>query len=282
MEKENICNSIRYRLEDIREQFEIIRGYEGKIPSIELDLILSNLREVYEDMRHLEHLNLPQEPIVVIERKDTPAEVPAEPEPIVIRIKKPEPPQPPPAEEPETPPSDTRKEEDVPEAENETEVHPVETMDEKPADSPVEILPPVMPVINPVKPLETASDHRRETPAPEQKPVKTTLDLFGESTATTTLADKLKDGNEKRMADRLKDNKIADLRAAIGINEKFLYINELFDGSLRDYEDAVARLNGCTDPDEASMIIFEFRERYQWDLDNPAVRSFIELVNRKF
>jgi hypothetical protein len=273
MDKEKICKSIQDQLEDIREQFEIIRSYEGKIPSIELDLILSNVREVYEHLLHLEKMNSPELSFSIEEKVKTPEPPPAEPEPVVFRVHEPvQTAVPPPVEEPGEEPAEVEiPEEEMPVVEFIPDPPAIEIEPEIPV---VEFVPEEPPAVKPV------AEPMQEAPASEMKPAKTTLDLFGES--TTTLADKLKNGTEKRMADRFQANRVADLRSAIGINEKFLYINELFDGSLRDYEEAVNKLNGCGDQDDAGMIIFELRERYNWDLDNPAVRSFIELVNRKF
>jgi hypothetical protein len=299
MDKEKICKSVRDQLEDIREQFEIIRSYEGKIPSIELDLILSNIREVYEQLLQLEKINQPPVSFTVEEKPKTPEKPPAEPEPVVFRVREPEKPVPPPPPVEETISREEQVEVEIPEEPVEEEIpeepvaefvpeeppvfQPVEEPEEEPEEIVVEkpVEKPVEPPSKgPVTPPGPVIEHRLDEPVAEARPVKTTLDLFGET--TSTLADRLKDNAEKRIADKLQANKIGDLRNAIGINEKFLYINELFDGSLRDYEEAVNKLNTCPDPDEAGMIIFELRERYHWDLDNPAVRSFIELVNRKF
>jgi len=59
MDKEKIITAISQQLEDITEQFEIIREYEGKIPKIELDLLLSNIRNVYESLLVLDKANQP-------------------------------------------------------------------------------------------------------------------------------------------------------------------------------------------------------------------------------
>jgi hypothetical protein len=299
MEKDKLLQAIDNHLEDIREQFTIIREYEGKIPGIELDIIMSNIRKVYEVLLQLEKTN---RPVVAFNVKDETNEEKAEV-----------------AEDPE------RKEEEIvlekePETIEETvetpvpeEVTPEPVVEEKipepvpeekepePAPEPiVEVKEPEKVVVEDTPPITTEMEPEKvvvEAPPPiEEKPretmtesvateveveqPKTTLDLFGES--SDTLADRLTDNSEKRVADKLQGEKVNDLKAAIGINEKFSFINELFDGSLKNYEDAIARLNHCGSVEEAGKALDELQSQYSWDAENSITQSFIDLVYRKF
>lgn len=258
MEKDNYLKVIDGHLEDIREQFEIIRAYEGKIPSIELDLIMANLQEVYDTFRQLEKLNQPVFSFKL--EREAPAETPiAEPPPEVK------------AEEP---------------AETPIAAPPPEVKTPEPVETPIAEPPPEVktPEPDPLPPVEKASDPEPEkpvtTPSAESRTAKSTLDLFGES--SSTLADRLKDTNEKRVADKLKPARLHDIRSAIGINEKFLFINELFDGSLKNYEDAISKLNDCLDGSEADRQLTILQAAFSWDPDNVTVISFTDLVSRKF
>jgi hypothetical protein len=76
---------------------------------------------------------------------------------------------------------------------------------------------------------------------------------------------------------------IADLKAAIGVNEKFLFINKLFDSSSQQYNEAVERLNTAQDYTSAKRIIDEeLSNKYNWKADNEVVKEFVELVERRF
>lgn len=254
MEKDKFLEAISNHLEDIREQFEIIRGYEGKIPSIELDLVMSNIRKVYEAFVKLEKLNQPVVSFSVEKKQEKgPAAAPEVP----VEEKK------------EQPPAEKAVEE------------------ARPADTVPEVQPEAQPEVQPEAQPEVEKEKEVETPVAEQeeekeepKQPKTTLDLFGES--SSTLADRLTDNTEKRVADKLKVEKIKDIRSAVGINEKFLFINELFDGSLKNYEDAVSRLNQCASGAEAGQILDEFQANYRWDRDDPTTLTFMDLVRRRF
>ena len=56
-----------------------------------------------------------------------------------------------------------------------------------------------------------------------------------------------------------------DLKDAIGINEKFLFINELFDGNLQDYSEALNKLNAFENLQSAENIFsVDLVTRYSW------------------
>jgi len=75
---------------------------------------------------------------------------------------------------------------------------------------------------------------------------------------------------------------LADIRAAIGINEKFLFINELFSGSLQEYNQAIQSLNQARDEEDAMTAFEDYAGRYKWNPRLPAVSKLKELVKRRF
>lgn len=271
-------------MEDIREQFGIIRAYEGKIPNIEVDLILSNIRNIYESFLQVDKLNQPVIAFSIEKEKSKTVPVEAETE---VETE---------AEAEAEIEVETEAEAEI-EAETEVETE-VETEAETEIEAEIEIEPQPKPQTQPQPdPVPRPEPIPQPDPVPQPEPeplpepqpqptaagsghVKTTLDLFGES--SSTLADRLKDNSEKRVADKLKPEKINDIKGAIGINEKFLFINELFDGSLKSYEDAISKLNSCVSSFQAERVLDELRNAFGWDHDNSTAASFIDLVNRKF
>jgi len=124
----------------------------------------------------------------------------------------------------------------------------------------------------------------------ESVPAGVTMNLFGE-----TVADKVAPGTEKTIADSISENikeesvadvinktPVDDLKAAIGINEKFFFINELFDGNMKDYNEAIDKLNGFENKDEALGHFGELKEKYGWNDDNEAVEQLMELIGRRY
>lgn len=136
------------------------------------------------------------------------------------------------------------------------------------------------------------------TPAPppppktSAPPTPKTADLF--SAAQPTLAEKLQPEKtsvidrlnsqveDKSVASNLMHKPLADIKAAIGINEKFLFINELFGGSMQEYTQAIQELNQARSLEEALEIFDNYATRYKWNPRLPGVIKLKELVQRRY
>ncbi len=81
----------------------------------------------------------------------------------------------------------------------------------------------------------------------------------------------------------LKLKPIQDLKSGIGLNEKFLFIRELFENDHQAYAQAVDALNSRESIEEAeSYIADELLPRYGWELEKEALLNFLHLVLRRF
>jgi hypothetical protein len=108
-----------------------------------------------------------------------------------------------------------------------------------------------------------------------------TLDLFGES-APERIADKLSVQKDNSIATRIERSKISDLRQAIGINEKFLFINDLFEGNITQYNNAIDELNGFQSFNGARTYFIELSVLYRWPQESIAKEKLMQLIERKF
>ncbi len=72
---------------------------------------------------------------------------------------------------------------------------------------------------------------------------------------------------------------ISDIGSAIGINDKFYFIRELFSGDTRAYQDTIKRLNTSGSLGEAMKIL---DENTVMGSDPAAQSSFVDIVRRKF
>ena len=73
-------------------------------------------------------------------------------------------------------------------------------------------------------------------------------------------------------------NKITDLRKAIGVNDKFLLLRDLFVGDVALYERTIDALNRFEDLDECMIYIVE---NFQWNPDSEGAKMLVELIERK-
>lgn len=94
--------------------------------------------------------------------------------------------------------------------------------------------------------------------------------------------EKKKESSDKSVADKLQKKPIIDIKTAIGINEKFQFINELFESNAQEYNIAINQLNICNSFSEAEAYIKSLKEIYKWKDDSPVALSFTDLVERRF
>lgn len=81
----------------------------------------------------------------------------------------------------------------------------------------------------------------------------------------------------------LKESPIKDLRKAIGINDRFLFINELFRGDESTYERSIKTINNFAIYAEAEYWISrELKVKLGWDDSQISVQHFDQLVKRRF
>lgn len=92
-----------------------------------------------------------------------------------------------------------------------------------------------------------------------------------------------KTATQKEVLDFISLEPIKDLRAAIGINDKFQFIQDLFGGNEKIFEDGIKSINAFKIFAEAQFWIKkELREKYNWDEESLVVKHFDQLVKRRF
>ena len=89
-------------------------------------------------------------------------------------------------------------------------------------------------------------------------------------------------GEDNSLAAKLKQNPIRDLKSVIGINDKFLFVNELFGGSMEKYNKSIDNLNDLKTLNGALIYLNELKIELQWNSSNEAYQKLKELVSRKF
>lgn len=97
-----------------------------------------------------------------------------------------------------------------------------------------------------------------------------------------SLNDKLKE-ERVEIAHRLTDTPVRDLKKAIGINDRFVFISELFRGDEVMYERSIKTINGFRIYPEAQYWIErELKIKLGWDDSKDTTRHFYQLVKRRF
>jgi hypothetical protein len=73
-----------------------------------------------------------------------------------------------------------------------------------------------------------------------------------------------------------------DLKSLIGINEKFQFINELFEGNMQEYTLALDQINNLPTLQEAQAYMEGLRQSHHWSADNEIANNFQSLLNNVF
>lgn len=124
-----------------------------------------------------------------------------------------------------------------------------------------------------VKPKPQPQVKPMPQPQPQPQPQQPTrlADVLG---GKVTLADKMVDDTAPMPA----MNRINDLRKAIGLNDRFLMIRDLFAGDAARYEDTIDTLNEFDDLDECMIYIVE---NFAWNPDSEGAKMLVSLIERK-
>ena len=129
---------------------------------------------------------------------------------------------------------------------------------------------------------ETAEVSVPETPpVAESLPIKEVHEviLIDESDSLNEILKEVKE----ELSETLQNSPIKDLKKAIGINDRFLFINELFQGDETSFERSIKTINGFSIYAEAEYWIRrELKTKLGWDLQSESVKQFDALVKRRF
>lgn len=114
---------------------------------------------------------------------------------------------------------------------------------------------------------------------PEQKKRETAIIADRFTDMPDTLHESLgKINKEDDISSVIKSKPVVSLSEAIGINDKFLFIREVFGGSQTNYDEAITKLNKVDNFSDAKAIIMS----YTGDGDeNDAAVQLLNLVKRK-
>lgn len=285
MDKDFLKKAISQQLQAINEQMEVILEHEKKIPRIELDIIVAYTREFYEYLRQLEKENsgIKGETVPSDEKRgSSPGPEPElhsespKPQPTAHKeTQKPEAP----AEQPETaevPPVEIQA--DLPQPPPKQDITKQE--DEPSKNLSIKDDPEV--TIEPSGSVKFPAKKEEEKPVPEPQPKKPAPAIDKLSQAGETLAEKLIKEDKPRLADKIQQKKISSLKKAIGINEKFLFINELFKGRMGEYNKAIDTLDEQTSLGACNTVINDLAASYDWDKKSDPYAKLQSLVVQKF
>lgn len=98
-----------------------------------------------------------------------------------------------------------------------------------------------------------------------------------------SLNEKLRPSHQTELGMVLTESPVRDLKKAIGINDRFAFISELFRGDESMYERSLKTINNFhIYPEAAYWMERELKIKLGWDEHHPMVKQFYQLVKRRF
>ncbi|MDX5420433.1 MAG: hypothetical protein LPK09_14555 [Hymenobacteraceae bacterium] len=135
-----------------------------------------------------------------------------------------------------------------------------------------------------VAPIHNA---QREASAPVTRPaykvVEEDTDEDNTPSLRPTLNDSFRGAASTSLADSHSNRKIESLKNSISINQRFSFINELFDGDNMTYYHTIKALDEYHDADSAKRYVTqELAGKYDWSKKQEHVNKLLRLIERKF
>jgi hypothetical protein len=130
-------------------------------------------------------------------------------------------------------------------------------------------------------PMHTPSVSNKEDAVPSPEKI-TSSAIFADrfNSQSDTLNDQLgslKDDGD--FLESIKNKPLAKLSDAIGVNDKFLFIREIFNGSPEAYSQAIEKLDETGSIADAKAIIMSYTGE---NIESGAANQLLDLVKRKF
>ncbi len=242
MDKNVLVRLLKHRVNELENELNSI-GQSDQIHQIDIDILLSKLRMLYDDVKLLQpNQNSDNESAgettVYSETANTHEPVPV-PEPVPVS---------------------------VPVVEKETELFHVPEPESAIIPEPVhEHVPVPEPEIAPEQPIDSVPPTAS----------KSFLDQELTETPRSTL---LKEPKEKLLTST-KMQAVDDIMVAIGLNDRFLFIRELFNNDSDLFKSTILTLNNSNNWEEAVNYL---DDNFSWNSEDPTLVLFLSFLKRRF
>jgi hypothetical protein len=261
-------------IDSIKVQLEKLVNYEQEAPLIEVDIVKENLRNLYEMVDNMfSSSNDFIQPEVAVDAVDK------EIEDLLNEASK-----------------EFKQEVDTQIKEQEEILdEQLEAEDEKPEvlkENIEEIAAAIEDEIEAVK-EEMVEEPKIETPKPPKiaKAEKPSVDKAENVDKSKKIvhvldveADEEDDEEEEKslMGQKLKKKAIKSLKQGIGINDKFMIINDLFEGRAKDFNAAIKELDNQKDRQSAIFLLEDMKDENLWESKDSAYIQFKSYIERRY
>ncbi len=141
---------------------------------------------------------------------------------------------------------------------------------------------PVAPVSQPSQ-MPTGAISQPTLPATDQPLVATETAVTLNDALRETTSAELPDGQATTIAETFHRASIESVARSISLNQKFRFINQLFNGNASAYNQAVEEIDTLSSYGQALDLISDrYALQYLWDMNSDEVSELVEILKRRF
>lgn len=98
-----------------------------------------------------------------------------------------------------------------------------------------------------------------------------------------TVNENFERGDQPTLANQLEQTKVSSILEAISVNNRYMFIKELFEGDKDQFSKAIENLESCESFDDAvEMLVQKYAKDLDWDMNSDEVKELLKVIFRKF
>ncbi len=180
--------------------------------------------------------------------------------------------------------------EEVEELAEETEDEPAESEEEaieESLDEGDEIIPEPEPQEEPTREEEIVEEPEPEEvtePEPETELDSEPVAEQDPEPENTTINDQFSEVKEESLAEKLeKEEQPGSILNSVSVNQKYMFVQELFDGDANTFQKALAEIEHSGSFDDAvEHLVTNYARQYDWDMNSDEVKELLKVIFRRF
>ncbi|KJF42571.1 hypothetical protein [Draconibacterium sediminis] len=128
------------------------------------------------------------------------------------------------------------------------------------------------------EPVSEKEPHQKNEPEDEPEPVVISNRIGDRVISEKSVNDLLSGNGDKKLEYKISNSPVKSIQAAIGINDRYQYIRELFSGNAETFAKTVVDLDNLGNIQEAVAYL---QENFKWKKNETSLK-FVNLVKRRF
>jgi hypothetical protein len=89
--------------------------------------------------------------------------------------------------------------------------------------------------------------------------------------------------NSDMLVEKLRRQRVEDLKKSMSINQRFMFVNTLFHGDIQKFDETIIYLNQCPSREDAMDYIEKnCFQKHGWDIETEEVQEFLDMLDKLY